>query len=243
MASTSSPAHTRSSSERAPATPHCAAAAALTSPATPTAAAPRQARSARVPLLVVNTMVRPPTRSRVISRGEFPRSKPGMVLPRRSPASTTPLSRWAAMRRRASTASATGSMARAPLASAVTIVVLARSTSTTRTVASVRRAGTTTSAVTATSRRTALPRLPVPEGANAQTQGVEVDEALRVALTIDVVALEGGEVLAVERAGRPTARHGGVALVETQAHRAGDVALAVVHEALEGLALGREPEA
>src|SRR5215813_6150478 len=44
---------------------------------------------ARVPLVVVRTSVRPPTRSGVQSSGELPRSKPSMGSPPRSPGKGT----------------------------------------------------------------------------------------------------------------------------------------------------------
>src|SRR5438552_10435583 len=43
---------------------------------------------------------------------------------------------------------------------------------------------------------------PVPERADLESQGVEVDEALRVPLPIDLVGLERGEVAPVERPAR-----------------------------------------
>lgn len=80
---------------------------------------PAQARRARVPLVVVMTIVLPRTRPGVNSRGELPRSNSvppanpaGMRTPPRSPASSTS----GRSRRMASASwiSATGMMASAP---------------------------------------------------------------------------------------------------------------------------------
>src|ERR1043165_3815441 len=101
---------------------------------TRTALARAQARSARVPFVVVMTMVRPPTFSRVNSWGELPRSNSilpvrsaWMRTPPRSPASKT--SGRLCFRLSASGISTTGIIAAAPLARAVTMVLVARRTS------------------------------------------------------------------------------------------------------------------
>src|ERR1039458_720435 len=101
-----------------------------------TAAAGAQARNARVPFVVVMATVLPATLAAVNSRGELPRSKPmpavrwpSMRKPSRSPASKT--SGWRCRIPRASEISATGAIAVAPLPRAVTIVLVARSTSNT----------------------------------------------------------------------------------------------------------------
>ena len=95
-----------------------------------------QARKALVPLVVVITIIRPPTLSLVNSRGELPKSNAmlpvrlaSMRTPLRSPASSSSGCRF--RRARASAISSTGIAATAPLASAVTIVLVARSTSNT----------------------------------------------------------------------------------------------------------------
>src|SRR5213594_1088946 len=110
------------------------------------------ASRARVPLLVVMMTARPPTRAAVNSSGELPRSKPSRGSPRRSPA--TSASGSPAMRARASSGVATGTMPAQPLASAVTMQVEARSTSMTRTVQAATAARSRPSGVTATSTRT-----------------------------------------------------------------------------------------
>ena len=93
-----------------------------------------QARRAHVPFVVVITMVFPSTASRVNSRGEFPRSKliapltsASMRRPSRSPARRMP----AFCRRQASASaiSSTGTIAVAPLARAVAMLLVARKTS------------------------------------------------------------------------------------------------------------------
>jgi len=91
-------------------------------------AAAAAATRARDPLVVVSTIVRPRTAARVYSRGEFPRSKPGIRSASRSPASRASGPRRRAARRAAGIV-ATGMTAEAPFASAVAMVVLARSTS------------------------------------------------------------------------------------------------------------------
>jgi hypothetical protein len=82
-----------------------------------------------VPLVVVKMMVRPCTRSAVYSAGELPQSKPGGGAPPRSPPSRTAPSVQSRARARASSGVATGTTARAPRASAVAMVVEARTTS------------------------------------------------------------------------------------------------------------------
>src|SRR6266568_2560411 len=100
---------------------------------TSTGSPPCVATSAGVPLLVASTMVFPATAAAVISRGELPRANPSIFTLRRSPARTTPsFSRFEASRT-ASSEDAAGITALAPLASAVTMVVVARSASTTTT--------------------------------------------------------------------------------------------------------------
>src|SRR5262245_61640327 len=250
-----SPAQTWSSRETAPRSPaqssvtsrprpsaQATAAVALTSAATPTAAAARAASRARVPLLVVNTITRPRTRSGVQSTGELPRSNPAIGSPRRSPAVSAVPRGSVPARRRASSGSATGTIPAQPLPSAVTIVVDARSTSMTRTAAPSTERPVRASAVGATSTRT--PSAPaVSESPDPEPQGVEIDEALGVALAVDGVGLEGGEVGTIEGTRRPPAQHGDVALVELEAHRPRHVAHAVVHQPLKRLPLRREPEA
>src|SRR5262245_17488026 len=108
---------------------HRTAAAALTKPATPARLAPARARRARVPLVVVKTTVRPATRSAVYSAGELPHSKPGGGEPPRSPPRTTGPRGQPRARAIASAGVATGTTARAPQASAGTIVAEARTTS------------------------------------------------------------------------------------------------------------------
>src|SRR3989442_1147146 len=80
-------------------------------------------------------------------------------------------------------------------------------------------------------------------GADPEAGRVQVDEPLGVPLTVDGVRFEGGEVGPVEGAWRAAADDDDVALVEPDPHRARDVARALVHQGLERLALGREPEA
>src|SRR5213593_4333704 len=83
----------------------------------------------------------------------------------------------------------------------------------------------------------------VAEGADPEAERVQVDEPLGVPLTVDGVRFERGEVGPVEGAWRAAADDDDVALVEPDPHRARDVARALVHQGLERLALGREPEA
>src|SRR2546428_267052 len=73
-------------------------------------------------------MVLPATAAAVISRGELPRANPSIFTLRRSPARTTPSFSRLEARRTASSEVAAGITAFAPLASAVTIVVVARRT-------------------------------------------------------------------------------------------------------------------
>src|SRR5207244_6791464 len=79
--------------------------------------------------------------------------------------------------------------------------------------------------------------------ADLETERVEVDEALRVALLVHGIRLERRAVLAVERLRGPAPGYRDVALVELEAHGAGDVTLALVHERLQRSSLRREPEA
>ena len=106
------------------------------SEAAKTVFAPVQARNARVPLVVVETMILPRTFSGVYSRGELPKSKSippvcaaRILTPSRSPPSKTSgcFCRMAS----ASAISLTGMTPFAPLCSAVTNVLVARSTSNT----------------------------------------------------------------------------------------------------------------
>src|SRR5581483_738465 len=84
--------------------------------------------------------------------------------------------------------------------------------------------------------------LPLPK--RAQTQGVEPDEAGRVAVVVgDRAFLEGDKVLIVERILALAPDHGDRALVEPQAHAAGHEFLALVDRDLQHLALWRKPEA
>ncbi len=107
-----------------------------------------------MPLLVVKYTVMPRTRGLSNSTGELLKSKPGIGSPWRSPAASAPPFGIASARRRASSGSATGTIASQPFASAVMIVVEARSTSITSAVTPERSEGTTASAVGATSIRT-----------------------------------------------------------------------------------------
>ena len=79
-----------------------------------TRSASRQARIARVPLVVVMTRVLPRQTSGVKSEGEFPRSNPGMGTPCRSPASSAEPAGRAEATRRASSISPQGMIADAP---------------------------------------------------------------------------------------------------------------------------------
>src|SRR5205823_2328212 len=101
----------------------------LTGAPTNTGSPPCAATSAGVPLVVASTIVFPATAAGVISRGELPSAKPSILTLRRSPASRTPSFSRCEASRTASSDVAAGITAFAPLASAVTIVVVARSTS------------------------------------------------------------------------------------------------------------------
>ena len=70
-----------------------------------------------------------------------------------------------------------------------------------------------------------------------------MDEALRVGLVVHVVVTEGGEVLPVEAEGALASHGDDVALVEFQAHHAGDGTLGVVDERVQGFPQGAEPQA
>src|SRR4029453_2569600 len=83
----------------------------------------------------------------------------------------------------------------------------------------------------------------VPKRADLQPERVQVDEAFGVALPVDGVGLERGEVHPIEGSRRTAAGDRGDALVELEPHGPGDVARALVHEGLEQLALRCEPEA
>src|SRR5829696_5456037 len=88
------------------------------------------------------------------------------------------------------------------------------------------------------------PHLALPRAERPQPQRVELDEAGGVAVIIgDGPLLEGDEVLAVERVRALAPDQVDAALVELQAHAAGDRLLALVDQRLQHLALGREPEA
>src|SRR5688572_9556071 len=106
---------------------------------------------ARVPLVVDITTILPPTRSGVNSPGEFPRSKPSMGSALRSPASSTSSRPSVLARPIASSMVATGYSVRAPAASASTMEVEARSTSSTTTVRPTISEGTSSVGVSSTS--------------------------------------------------------------------------------------------
>src|SRR5581483_9516265 len=126
-------------------------AAALTNPPTPTRAAPRTASRARVPFVVVNTTVRSRTRAGVYSAGELPHSNPAGGAPPRSPPTRAAPPGQSRARALASSGVATGITARAPPASAATIVVDARTTSRTTAVTPASGVAATSSSVSATS--------------------------------------------------------------------------------------------
>src|SRR4030081_2376483 len=74
-----------------------------------------------------------------------------------------------------------------------------------------------------------LLRAALAQGAQAQPERVQLDEAFGVALIVGtLVFLEGDVLHGIERLGRLAADHRGVALVELQPHRAGHVLLAAV---------------
>src|SRR5262244_64974 len=200
---------------------------------------------ARVPLVVVRTSVRPPTRSGVQSSGELPRSKPSMGSPPRSPAKSTGSGARAAARERAAASLATGMTRAQPAPKAATTMVVARKTSTTRATRPASSSSGNSPGMRATCTCMAGPGLPaaVAESADLQAERVQVDEALGVLLSVDAVGFEGHEVRAVEGVRRAAPRHGDRALVELEPDRARDVALHLVDEPLERLALGGEPEA
>src|SRR5207245_2516408 len=83
----------------------------------------------------------------------------------------------------------------------------------------------------------------VAQGADLEAQGVQVDEALGVALAIDGVGLEGRKVGPVERPRRPPSCHRHVALVQREPHGPRHVTGDLVHEPLERAPLRRKPEA
>ncbi len=101
--------------------------------ATRTGSPPCAATSAGVPFVVARNIVFPRTASGVISRGEFPRPNPSILIMRRSPASTIPSFSRFAVRRTASSEVAAGTTALAPAESAVTMLLVARRTSMTTT--------------------------------------------------------------------------------------------------------------
>src|SRR5215469_11163539 len=68
-----------------------------------------------------------------------------------------------------------------------------------------------------------------------QPEGVELDEAFGVLLVVDLIGLEGDVVLAVEAVGRLAADDARGTLEQLQAHRTGDVVLALVDRRLEHL--------
>src|SRR5579859_2024874 len=72
------------------------------------------------------------------------------------------------------------------------------------------------------------------EIARAQPQAVEADEAGRVALVVPALhALHRRDLQVVERVLRPAAAGDDVALVELEAHGAGNVFLTFVHQRLQ----------
>src|SRR6185312_14316177 len=75
-----------------------------------------------------------------------------------------------------------------------------------------------------------------------QAQRVQLDEALRILLVVDLIGLEGDIVLTIEAALGFASDHADAALEQLEAHRAADVLLALVDGRLQHLALGREPE-
>src|SRR5690554_235926 len=77
----------------------------------------------------------------------------------------------------------------------------------------------------------------------AQAEGIQLDEALCVALVVDRVLLEGHVLLAVEALRALATDNGDGALIELQAHRAFHMLLTLVDRRLQHLPLRREPEA
>src|SRR5438128_6306046 len=88
----------------------------------------------------------------------------------------------------------------------------------------------------------ALPAL-VPSRGEAQAQCVEADEAVGVALVVDLVFLEGDVGQAVEAVGRLPPDDPRQPLVELEPNAARDLLLALVDQRLQHLALRRKPEA
>src|SRR5439155_12112375 len=84
---------------------------------------------------------------------------------------------------------------------------------------------------------------PVPPRGEAQAQCVEPDEAVGVALVVDLVFLEGDVGQAVEAVRRLPPDNPRQPLIELEADPALDLLLALVDQRLQPLALGREPEA
>src|SRR5580700_3802016 len=75
-----------------------------------------------------------------------------------------------------------------------------------------------------------------------QPERIELDEALGVALVVDLVLLEGDVCEAIEALRRFAPDHAGEALVELEAHGALDAVLALVDHRLQHQPLRREPE-
>src|SRR5262249_4982051 len=76
-----------------------------------------------------------------------------------------------------------------------------------------------------------------------QSQRVEPDKAVGLALVVDSVLLKSDVAEAVEALRRTAADDTGRALVELEPHLTLDMLLALVDQRLQHLALGREPEA
>ena len=74
-----------------------------------------------------------------------------------------------------------------------------------------------------------------------QRQTEQVDEARGILLIVNVVGVEGGEILAVESVGGGNARVDDVALIELDLYVAGDGLLSAAHKGGERLAQRREP--
>src|SRR5262249_36303591 len=151
----------------------------------------------------------------------------------------------ACARSRAAACLATGMTRAQPAPKAATTMLVARKTSTTRATRPASSSSWNSPGMKATCTCMTARGLPaaVAESADLQAERVEVDEALGVLLPVDAVGFEGDEVRAVERAWGAAPCHGDRALVELEPDRAGHVALHLVDEPLEGLALGGEPEA